>query len=62
MITRSVLDMRMIVPSEDIHSKVVDKILADQEILEMWEKVASGVLNTPLYYTIQYTIQYTTIY
>ena len=43
MITRSVLDMRMIVPSEDIHSKVVDKILADQEILEMWEKVASGV-------------------
>ena len=34
----------MIVPSEDIHSNMVDKILADQEILEMWKKVASGVL------------------
>ena len=43
MISRTVLDVRKLVPSEDVHSRICKQVLSDHEILEMWERVAIGV-------------------
>lgn len=43
MITRTILDVHKLKPSENIHSRIVEEVLDDQEILEMWDKVAAGI-------------------
>ena len=42
-ITRSILNVRRIKPSENLHSAIVEEVLDDPSILEMWEANATVI-------------------
>ena len=42
-ITRSILNVRRIKPSENLHSTIVEEVLDDPCILQMWEAIATAI-------------------
>ena len=43
LITRSILNMRAIKPSENLHSAILQDVLGDPHVLELWEANSAAI-------------------